>query len=325
MASLETIAANQPELIPEALSALHRDGAVVISGALAPETVNKLSRAIGVWHEKFLRGEIQNYSLDDETATDFPDAWAGAFTTPPASQTLRKWNAVQLEPSLLDLVDAAPHYELMVALFGAQLSVTKTQFIVVPSSCLETPYLHTDAGSMADIVLSPDSAPLMCSIQFFLTPLKTENMGNFTCVPRSHRTAFPWPEDDEGQHSQIRIGKPPLGQDIDAARRFQVRVDSGDAVIFFHSLWHGVSSNNSATDRRSIIFSYAKSFVRPYDYVETPDVVRERGSERQRLLFSDLGSWSFRPGCNYHYSDRLRSVLQTARGPAGANSDPTTR
>lgn len=290
-----------------AIASLKRDGVLVIRNALPPDAVQHFDGIVMDYHRRFLAGDIQNYSLDDETATELPEVWEDTYTKPRELQSLRKWNAVGIDRRFIPLVDASPHYELMVALLGTQLTVTKTQFLVVPSGCVESPYLHTDAGSMADIVPSGDSAPIMCSIQFFLTDLQSEMMGNFTCVPGSHSKRFPWEEDNE-EHSQIRVGKP-QGGGIPQDARIQVQANAGDAVVFLHSLWHGVSSNNSHSDRRSIIYSYARSFVRAYDYERPPAPVVEYGTERQRRLFGDLGGWAYRPGCFYHYSDSIRATL----------------
>lgn len=293
--------------IASALASLKRDGLVILQGALGSDAVQHFSDIVSDYHRRFLAGEIQNYSLDDETATELPEVWEDTYTKPRERQSLRKWNAAGIDERFIPLVDAAPHYDLMVALLGTQLTVTKTQFLVVPSGCIESPYLHTDAGSMADVVPAEDSAPIMCSVQFFLTDLEAEMMGNFTCVPGSHRRVFPW-EDDNQEHSQIRVGRP-QGGDIPLDARVQVQVRAGDAVVFFHSLWHGVSANDSQRDRKSIIYSYARSFVRAYDYEQPPTLVVRHGTERQRRLFGDLGGWAYRPGCFYHYSDSIRATL----------------
>jgi hypothetical protein len=55
--------------------------------------------------------------------------------------------------------------------------------------------------------------------------------------------------------------------------------------------------------------SYAKPFVRPYDYQTTPATVTEHGTPRQRLLFGDLGDWGWRPGCFYHYPEDYLKTL----------------
>lgn len=91
--------------------------------------------------------------------------------------------------------------------------------------------------------------------------------------------------------------------------RRQVLVEAGDVAVFVHSLWHGVTTNASPAPRRSVILSYAKPCVRPYDYESTPRLVRENGSLRQRLLFGDLGGWAWRPGCYYHLPDNYLQTL----------------
>lgn len=78
--------------------------------------------------------------------------------------------------------------------------------------------------------------------------------------------------------------------------------------MFLHSLWHGVSPNDSPSERKSIIYSYARSFVRAYAYEQAPLLVVENGTERQRRLLGDLGGWAYRPGCFYHYSDSIRAT-----------------
>lgn len=306
-AELPILSADDDDLVVGATAALRDSGVVLIRDLLDPGAVAYYQGIVGEWHRRFLDGEIQNYSLDDETATELPDVWQSTFEVPRNVQSLRKWNAVGLDDRFLDLVDGGVHYDIMLSLLGTQISATKTQFLVVPSECVESAYLHTDAGSMSDVFLGVGSEPIMCSVQFFLTPLDSREMGNFTCVPGSHVQRFPWPADN-AEHSQIRVGQP-LGGGIPDDVRVQVIAQPGDAVLFLHSLWHGVSDNESGTDRRSIIYSYARSFVRPYDYEQVPKTVLDSGTERQRRLFGDLGGWSFRPGCHYHYSDGIRQTL----------------
>ena len=165
--------------------------------------------------------------------------------------------------------------------------VTKTRMIVLPPDCLDSPFLHTDAESLADIVENPDASPVMVSAQVFLSDLPTPGMGNFTCVPGSHRQRYPWSPDNP---TRSQLGGP-LGQDIPMDIRRQVLANAGDAVVFIHSLWHGATSNTSPSPRRSVIVAYAKPFVRPYGYERTPQLVLDHGTRRQRLLFGDLGGW----------------------------------
>ncbi len=138
-------------------------------------------------------------------------------------------------------------------------------------------------------------------------------MGNFTCVPGSHAQRFPW-DPQNTYRSQLESG--PLGCAIPADVRYQARVAAGDIVLFCHALWHGVSANRSTTDRVSVIVSYAKTFVRPYDYERTPAPVLEWGTPRQRLLFGALGGWAWRPGCYYHLPPDYLETLLPRQSPS---------
>lgn len=303
-----TLDCTHENAIARAVEALRLDGVVLLQQAIANPLLGDLQAMVDEWYSRFLAGNVQNYSLGDETATIVPELWADAFTKPRDVQSFRKWNVAALDHRIVPLVDSTPLYDVVYSFIGPDLMVTKTQMIVVPTHCRDSPYLHTDAGSMSDVIESMDASPLMVSAQLFLSDLPAKDMGNFTCVPGSHTKRFPW-DNDNPDRSQLVTS--PLGCSVPIEQRHQVLVRGGDIVLFSHALWHGVSVNKSFHDRKSVILSYAKSFVRPYDYEHIPQPVLERGSLRQRLLFGDLGGWAWRPGCYYHiprdYLDALRS------------------
>ena len=299
---------------------LRTDGVVILRRAVAPALLGSLQEMVSDWHGRFLAGDVENYSLGEETATVIPEIWQDAFTEPRELQGFRKWNVAGLDERLIPLVDADPLYDVVHSFMGPDLMVTKTQMIVLPPDCLDSPFLHTDAGGMADIVESTTASPLMVSAQVFLTDLPEPGMGNFTCVPGSHLRRYPWSADNP-RRSQI---DGPLGQDIPLDIRRQVLARAGDVAVFIHSLWHGVTNNVSSRPRRSVILSYAKPFVRPYDYESTPATVLQHGSPRQRLLFGDLGGWAWRPGCFYHlpagYMDTLEPGTKPPNGGGAAST-----
>jgi len=291
--------------ITAAAESLRADGVVVLRRAVSPSLLDNLNDMVSDWHRKFLNGEVHNYSLGEETATRIPDIWQDAFTEPRELQGFRKWNIAGMDARIIPLVDCEPLYSVIHGIIGPDLSITKTQMIVLPPACLDSPFLHTDAGALADIVESMDASPVMISAQVFLTDLANPGMGNFTCVPGSHKRRYPWSPDNP---MRSQLGGP-LGLNIPMDIRRQVLVRAGDIAVFVHSLWHGVTTNASPDPRRSVILSYAKSFVRPYDYQSTPEPVLQSGTPRQRLLFGDLGAWAWRPGCFYHYPDDYLNTL----------------
>jgi hypothetical protein len=291
--------------IAAAAESLRSDGVVILRRAVDPALLTSVSDMVIDWYRRFLNDEIHNYSLGEETATRIPDIWQDAFTEPRELQGFRKWNIAGMDSRIIPLVDCDPLYSVVHDFIGPDLSVTKTQMLVLPSGCLDSPFLHTDAGSLADVVESMDASPVMVSAQVFLTDLPNPDMGNFTCVPGSHKKRYPWSPDNP---NRSQLGGP-LGQEIPREIRRQITVRAGDIAVFIHSLWHGATSNTSAQARRSVILSFAKSFVRPYDYESTPELVLRHGTPRQRLLFGDLGGWSYRPGCFYHYPDDYLKML----------------
>lgn len=293
------------EGIPSAVESLRRDGVVILRQAVTGALLSSLGDMVSEWHDRFLSGSVHNYSLGEETATRIPDIWQDAFTEPREVQGFRKWNVAALDKRIIPLVDHSALYDVIYQFIGPDLAVTKTQMIVLPPGCLDSPFLHTDAGAMADVVESTDASPVMVSAQLFLTDMPSPGMGNFTCVPGSHKKRYPWSPDNP---MRSQLGGP-LGQDIPLNIRRQVLVRAGDIAVFIHSLWHGVTTNSSPQPRRSVILSYAKSFVRPYDYESTPQPVIQHGSPRQRLLFGDLGDWAWRPGCYYHLPDDYLKIL----------------
>lgn len=299
------VAMSGREGITAAVESLRSDGVVILRRAVEPALLVSLDDMVSDWHNRFLAENVHNYSLGEETATRLPEIWQDAFTEPRELQGFRKWNVAGMDSRVIPLVDCDPLYSVVHGFIGPDLAVTKTQMVVLPPGCLDSPFLHTDAGSLADIVESMDASPVMVSAQLFLTDLPKPGMGNFTCVPGSHKKRYPWSPDNP---TRSQLGGP-LGQDIPMDIRRQVLVRAGDVAVFIHSLWHGVTTNASPDPRRSVILSYAKSFVRPYDYESAPKIVLENGTLRQRLLFGDLGSWAWRPGCFYHYPEDYLKTL----------------
>lgn len=293
------------DCIAAAVGSLRADGVVILRQAVGSALLASLNEMVTSWHDRFLAGNVHNYSLGEETATVIPEIWKDAFTEPRELQGFRKWNVAAMDERILPLVDSEPLYSVIHGFIGPDLMITKTQMIVLPPGCLDSSFLHTDAGALADIVESMEASPVMVSAQIFLTDLSEPGMGNFTCVPGSHQKRYPWSKDNP---TRSQLGGP-LGEEIPMDIRRQVLVKAGDVAVFIHSLWHGVTTNVSPDPRRSVILSYAKSFVRPYDYENTPQIVRTHGSPRQRLLFGDLGGWAWRPGCYYHLPEDYLKTL----------------
>ena len=146
--------------------------------------------------------------------------------------------------------------------------------IVRPPNPDDKGYIHTDGGqALRHIRVSETSWPLQLKVQYFLTDLPKPGSGNFTLFPGSHLR--PYPEGDN-----------PVNASTPGA--VQLCAEAGDAVVFTHSLWHGVSTNHSRRARKSLIYCYSQMCFRTFDFNgHAPDLL-DRCTPRQRRLLGDL-------------------------------------
>lgn len=295
------------------IQSLRTEGCVLVPSALSQSQVVRLRQTVKAFHSDLLDGRIRNYSLDNETATDMPALWTKLLAIPAQYQALKRWNIVADDPNFVELIDYEPIFSIVREVMGDFIQLFRSQMIVIPAGVQEQPFLHTDSGQLGRTRSPPDAPPLMVSVQYFLTDLDSEDMGNFAYVPRSQDQAFP--TEDE---NPLGIQTSGFVQGRDVPGRQQVLARAGDAVIFPHSLWHGTSANNGCVDRVSIIFGYSQLFIRPYDYEhQSPQTLAWCGRQRQRRLLGDFGGWYWRPGCLHHPApDQIEVLSTSAEAPA---------
>jgi hypothetical protein len=186
-------------MTPEQALQWSKDGILTIPGALPPTDVDRLKAGINKKYGQFLSGEISNFSLDHESATYMPELWRKLLTPPRPCQTFKRWNIVADDPDFIGLIDRAPVFDLVREIMGNNIQLSRSQMIVIPSGVAEPAFLHTDSGSLGQCFSAECCAPLMVSVQYFLTDLHGSNQGNFAYVPGSHRTPFP---DESGSSSK---------------------------------------------------------------------------------------------------------------------------
>ena len=91
----------------------------------------------------------------------------------------------------------------------------------------------------------------------------------------------------------------------------QLCAEAGDAVIFSHALWHGVSTNHSRRARKSLIYCYGQMCFRTFDFNgHAPDLL-DRCSPRQRRLLGDL-SREWQPGAYFYSPEDQPEVIAGA-------------
>lgn len=86
-----------------------------------------------------------------------------------------------------------------------------------------------------------------------------EGDGATLVVPGSHKSHFPYPEDNEGEHPEFPEGAVPA------------YLNKGDALLFVDGIRHGGSDRTNRGERRVIIFRYGPSWAQTrfgYQYSE---------------------------------------------------------
>jgi len=188
----------------------------------------------------------------------------------------------------IHLMDHTAIFDLVLDLMGPYIQLSMSEGLVRPPNPKFAGYIHTDGGpGLRHIRVTETSWPLQIKIQYFLTDVIRPNSGNFTLFPGSHLRPFP-----EGD-TPITVNTPGA---------VQLMAKAGDAALFAHSLWHGVSPNQSKRMRKSLIYCYSQMCFRPFDFYNQPAEILGRCTPRQRRLLGELPSQS-RPA-SYFYSPK---------------------
>lgn len=203
-----------------------------------------------------------------------------------SEHTLRIRNVLVEEPGLAFLVDHHGTLPVLLELLGPYLTLIASEVFV--RSMTEKPMVrfHTDGGpGMQQIAVDPAGRALCLKVQFFLTDVSTADSANFMAVVGSHRLRPAicdpncWVEE---ANSYLDVDQMPPGG-------MQIIAQAGDAIVFPHSLWHGVAPNRSGRIRKSVILRYGHMWQRPFDHAEYPACLLNGLTELQRRLLGDLG------------------------------------
>ncbi|MCZ6634437.1 MAG: phytanoyl-CoA dioxygenase family protein [bacterium] len=199
----------------------------------------------------------------------------------------------------IQLMDHPALFDLILHLMGPYIQLSMAEAIVrVPNPDFKG-YIHTDGGpAMRHIRVTETSWPLQIKIQYFLTDVTGPNQGNFTLFPGSHLRPFP-------------EGDKPITPDTPGA--IQLNANAGDAAIFAHSLWHGVSPNHSKRARKTLIYCYSQMCFRPFDFQNQPPEILDKCTPRQRRLLGDVGENA--RAAAYFYSPRDQAELMAGQKP----------
>ena len=251
------------------------DGYLLMKGVVTKTVVKRLSSELDRLHRKHV---VRNPEV-------------------PNSSGLDRRNILPDSPVFLELIDHPGTFQTVLDLMGPNIQLSMAEAIVRPPNPDFKGYIHTDGGqALKRIRVTETSWPIQLKIQYFLTDVTRPEMGNFTLFPGSHLR--PYPED-----VPITAGTPGA---------VQICASAGDAAIFPHSLWHGVSPNRSHRSRKTLIFGYGQLCFRTFDFHDPSDEVMKQCTPRQRRLLGDLGS-EWRPGAYFYSPADQEKVMKGTR------------
>ena len=248
------------------------DGYLVLKEALPKTMVARLLRQVDRLHRREVRSSAHAQ----------------------ARPGMDRRNILPDSQEFIDMIDHSSILEPVVELMGPYIQLSMAEAIVRPPNPDDQGYIHTDGGeALRRIRVSETSWPLQIKVQYFLTDLPKPGSGNFTLFPGSHLR--PYPEGD----NPVTTATPGA---------VQLCAEAGDAVIFPHALWHGVSTNHSRRARKSLIYCYSQMCFRTFDFNgHAPDLL-DRCTTRQRRLLGDL-SREWRPGAYFYSPEDQPAVI----------------
>lgn len=202
-------------------------------------------------------------------------------------------NLIDFSPIFDSLLDRTNLFSKILGLMGPYIQIQGTEALVRFQNFEGALKIHTDGGpSLSRIFPHKKSLVLQLKIQFFLTDVSDPNHGNMIVVPRSHV----WPFND----SYVSRNQ---------QEYTQILAESGDAILFPWSLWHGAAKNISSSPRVSIIIRYSQIWHRTVGYERINQTILQRLSQRQRYLLGDFSDAERLYGYYYPPSDDFLDVI----------------
>ncbi|MEM7537301.1 MAG: phytanoyl-CoA dioxygenase family protein [Chloroflexota bacterium] len=154
-------------------------------------------------------------------------------------------NFVELDPILSSLIDHPRHVGYVYDVYGEQLKLQLSEmFLRTPSGGRNNKWHPDGARALPYGIFSP-ILPLQIKIGYWLTDLTSPKMGNFVCMPGSHRQQyFPGYDTHESLPNE---------------KILQVR--PGAMTIMHGGIWHRVEANESDITRKNLFLAYCPSWV----------------------------------------------------------------
>lgn len=233
--------------VSDALTALVRDGAVIIEGLLSEEVVARVNDEV--------ESAVVAADPDGPMFNEMAKAFMGAFTknvpgVPGISRTFA--TEAMCHPTLLGLADAV----LGPSCARFQLNLGQ---ILQRGPGSEDQWLHRDEGVWVDV---PKPSPELQLASVIALVDFTRDNGATRVVPGSHR----WPD----RHLPMGEQTTPTADQIAVAE-----MPAGSAVVYTGGVIHGGGANSTDRPRRAVHLSYCLGWLRTEEnnYLSIPPAI----------------------------------------------------
>ncbi len=231
-----------PGFTPAQWDKFMQDGFLLIEDAISPEDVGRYRDAVDkLWHD----------------SGNHPDKNLGAQ------------NIVEKDPAFAELIDHPRHVGYAYDVYGELLKLLVSHALVRTKGGWHNAW-HPDGARMVPYtVYSP--MPMQIKIGYWLTDLTAPKMGNFVCLPGSHRhqTLNAYRTHDSLPGEQI------------------LTCPAGTMTLMHASIWHRVEASEIDTPRKNIFMAYSPSWVVAADrHTSDPDWLETLPRERRIIMRS---------------------------------------
>ncbi|HIB88865.1 TPA: hypothetical protein EYO57_16990 [Candidatus Poribacteria bacterium] len=230
-----------PGFTKEQWEEFNREGFLVIENALTQDEIDYYLNAI-----------------DELTASDLTYT-EGKFYGPQ--------NVVTRHPVFAGLIDHPHHVGFGYDIYGELLKLHISQVFLRSRDSSHNAWHPDGARAVPYGVFSP-ILPMQIKIGYWLTDLPVARMGNFVCMPGSHRQQY-----FEGYRTHESM----LDEKILCCK-------AGTMTIMHCGTWHRVEPNESDVVRKNIFLAYCPSWVCEADRVQCDSEWLETLNREQRII-----------------------------------------
>ena len=212
-------------------------------------------------------------------------------------------NIVERYPEFAELIDHERHVGYMYDVYGELLKLHISQIFLRPQDGSHNMW-HPDGARAVPYGVFAAELPMQIKVSYWLTGLPEAQMGNFVCMPGSHRRqTFPHYDTHDSVPGEMVL-----------------KVPKGTMTLMHCNTWHRVEPNCSNTVRKNIFLAYCPSWICEADRHKGDSEYLATLNRAQRIIMRSYDSGYAR---SKPPADDFPLFLDRRTGePADTDSDP---